>query len=356
MGIRRFLLIPLLFMCLVNLAAQAGQRNWTFQTTPGSGFFSSLSLQSGVWPIVSIYSAASESKICQSTPMGWSYLQTIRVDHLNASPYDEEVIGCSIERSVMLDANEFRCVESIADSAYDSRGRLWTITPGGAVRYRRSDGVWRTAAFMETDPTYGNPSIAFDPGGDLALLTGGVYQHYSPLTGWTEETILPNTPNQIYCKDLAFDAAGKPHTLCQLGRNFLLDGDPRTGEWIPTELGDLIPSEGMVYGRPQLATDENGTVATALSYGTSVYYLWNDGTGWQSEEVQGAAANPGLGFPRFCGIDFDHENLPVISYTQSDGKIGIAYDPIVAVPEPSVLTFLAMGLMLGKRRLRIVAE
>jgi hypothetical protein len=348
--------------CAFCPPVNAGQRGWTFLEAPLSGSWTSpIAMQNGVWPVVS-GTGENGYSIAKLTPAGWQVTETgMPINQLIASPFDEEIVGVSQfsdplwNQGFIANADGMTTIDNVIDASYDSQGRLWTISVEGEVRYRRSDDHWRNACSFDHIYPEGNANIAAAPNGDLGVLTRlgeqnrAWFSFYSPLADDWTDTRLP----VVYKSDIAFDTRNIPHILSGTSLYFVWDSDPHTGDWNVTSLIDLIPDTIMTYimGYPQLATSADGTVATAVSYEDTLYYIWNDGTGWQAEVVPGAevkVGDPPFNF-RFCGIAFDYEGLPVITYTKTNGKLGIAYDPVIT-PEPMTLGILAAGLILIQRK------
>ena len=185
----------------------------------------------------------------------------------------------------------------------------------------------------------GVEDIAISPFSDGGVLTTGG-EFYSTLTGDFEDFDQNTGPTYTSGGELTFDAAGRPHIIDNQANVFSFD--TIAGTWSATNLG--LNSHN---GTTTIAADSTGTVGAAFVDDNSdlIYAYWTNSAGWQSMIV---AANVNT---QAVGLAFDHDDLPVISYSDS-GRLWVAYDPIV-VPEPGSLVLLAgLGLAGVARRRR----
>ncbi|MBB6429295.1 hypothetical protein [Algisphaera agarilytica] len=190
------------------------------------------------------------------------------------------------------------------------------------------------------DGQFGIQDIAVSPFGDGGVLRNGEF--YSTLTNDAISLTFATGTTYTGLGSLVFDAQGRPHVVDREGNAFSFETN--AGGWSATSLGTV----GNTNSRLPIAADSTGTVGTAYVNNNSelIYAYWTASAGWQSTLV---ALNADQGFQ--IGLDFDYEDLPVISYVDlNSGNVVVAYDPI-AVPEPSVAVVcgLMSGLLLRRR-------
>jgi len=338
------LILPLFF--LWASAANGGSFNWTFQQTGHSSAYTALEFRGDeAWPIIFSWKSPGTAEAAIASPTGWTNfslpLSGFGRLQTSASPIAREIaVATASGYGYVGSSRGWEMIEA-ASVAYDSQGRLWATGPAGGLRYRDLSGRWKDAHGPELYDPRSVPALGVSSNGEIGLLHIQGYHHYSPLTGWTSGS----TPRASY-GDLIFDAHNVPHYAW----GWLLgDFDVRTGKWLETDLRQLVGGTNPIYGTPQLAVRDDGMVATAVSYEGKLYFAWNDGDGWQVEQVPGASpiASPWSGY--FCGTAFDAAGLPVIAYMDSHDGGMLAYDP---APEPGVLMFVTGALIPFIRRRR----
>lgn len=213
------------------------------------------------------------------------------------------------------------------------------FTPGGALVYANGQSFDNVTGFAYNGTTVRD--VAVSPFGDAGLITTGD-QFYSTLTG-TLQTIDNNLPIQFQGQgSLTFDAQGRPHAIDRYASAFSFD--TVSGQWSVTSLGSTLG------GKPAaIAADSQGTVGAAFVNSSSelIYAYWTNSAGWNTMVV-----DTGVSPSYQVGLEFDYEDLPVISYS-TFGSLMLAYDPIVAVPEPGSLALVGgLGLVVLSRRRR----
>lgn len=182
--------------------------------------------------------------------------------------------------------------------------------------------------------------IAVSPFGDGGVITADG-DFYSTLTGDFQSVAEDSGLFYEGLGSLTFDAQGRPHVIDRNAQVFSFD--TISGVWTGTILDDVPGNRAAA-----IAADTTGTVGAAFvnSSDELIYAYWTNSAGWQSMIVDfNVDANNQV------GLAFDADDLPVISYS-AGGDLKLAYDPIVAVPEPGSFA-LAGGLglfILGRRR------
>jgi len=116
-----------------------------------------------------------------------------------------------------------------------------------------------------------------------------------------------------------------------------------TSSWI----SGLIDSyTSPAFGNFTLTADNNGGIGMAYITSNTLKYAYYDGSGFSLPETLTAARGE-----YSVGLTFDYENNPVISYMDmATGRLKIAYDPYVAVPEPATMAIFALGIAFIRRK------
>ncbi len=199
--------------------------------------------------------------------------------------------------------------------------------------------------------------IAVSALGDVGAVDVSLrYYQNSPLMGgWGSidlKQALPTSSPVPQSLDLAIDSLGRPHIVGLQASQALVayDFDTVSGQWKAQSLGTGIMG---TYGATIAADSKGGVGAAWVRYnqstGAQLMYSYKSGNNdWSSLVVTSMAYNPttkyseALSQIQGVGLAFDANDLPVISFTATNGGIWLAYDP-VAVPEPTVMLLLASG-------------
>ncbi|MEM1446215.1 MAG: hypothetical protein AAGF84_09185 [Planctomycetota bacterium] len=211
-----------------------------------------------------------------------------------------------------------------------------TYSPGGVLI--TADQTGSVQGFAYNGPT-NITDIAVSPFGEGGVLADDTFV-YAP-TG--TEIILGDLGFGFPQGEgsLNFDAQGRPHIVFPNSQVFTFDSI--AAAWSATTLDSGLPSFG-----PLLSIESDATGLTGVGYVDSsdnlMFAYWTAAAGWQQTVV-----DVGVDDNYQVGLDFDYDNLPVLSYVKNS-RVHVAYDPIVAVPEPAVVAVAMVGLTLIKRQ------
>lgn len=334
--------------------ASGGGLTWAIQDTGVVGMKSALGMRSGlVWPVVFTeeQSGTATSLFAVENPDNNTNWHTIGVDlfpfgggrlRAESSATGRVLVVASMGGGAVLDpAIGFTSLPASARAAaFDAAGNVVTA------------GDLDVPAF----PNYPGDTIvdiATSPDGAVAVVDfTGYYHEYNPLLGqWLsdrpgDDASVDLAPESLA---LAFDADGRPHIVGN-DRNgdrvTALDFDIPTGQWQATDLGSSAFSDQEF----ELSADSQGTVGTAYQVNEQLMYASR--TGLDPWSIVTVPVGSPLLATTSAGIAYDHNDFPVISFSQS-GIVHLAYDPPVRVPEPTagaVLLVPALGLLMGRRR------
>lgn len=205
-----------------------------------------------------------------------------------------------------------------------------------------------------------SPSMLIDIDSSIPGTTGVLawdgnhlcYYQTSPLLGGWSEAILPTALVQPTRSDLALDALARPHVagIASGSTLFVNDYDISAEIWTTTYLDSIDSS---IYSAATIASDSLGGVGLAwVSSNGILKYAYKIGRNpWTTQVIASSVYDSNLNLTETVkmqqtpGLAFDAHDLPVISFASSQGKIWIAYDPPVEVPEPSTIFLLASGLI-----------
>lgn len=226
------------------------------------------------------------------------------------------------------------------------------ISPTGGITFLASDVIavdhsTGGALVTATDSTVtGFPydagsridDIAVSPFGEGGVLRG--YEFFDSVTG--DSVYLPNFGGQPSDDgSLTYDALGRPHVVFANGAVY--DFDTIAGTWTAGWIGSTANNSAI-----PIAADSTGVVGAAYVDSSTfdlIYAYWSASAGWNTTTVDTFVD------PHYqIGLDFDYDDLPVISYVKGN-SLYVAYDPIVAVPEPTAVMLLSgLGLLMLQRR------
>jgi hypothetical protein len=385
-----------LSLLLSGLPAAAADLSWTFQRTGFSSDSSlafpqtALSMRGGLaWPVVygtqnnqlqaySLFPFENPNvqtnwhPIGSSLPLGpnaWSRLmqaESSPTDGFGVVLQSSFPVCCGdpeLDRAFV--GNSFTglgpAMPGVRGLAYDQSGNLLAAT----------DGL--ISGFNPLDEKIFDVSLSRF--GDQAAVTqdfsqGTInYWQQSPLLGtWNSTTLASDNDLAGPSLDLLFDASARPHVL---GVNNVNQTDNSvvayrfdiiSGTWISTVLESSTEVNNERIIDVTAATDGSGTIGAAWVNNGTLKYAYLDSTqiapAWQVTTVTDTTPLGGsLLSWQGVGLEFDRNGLPVISYlSDNSDEIWIAYDPPIAVPEPTslaILTLVAVGLS-GQRPQRLL--
>jgi hypothetical protein len=374
----------------VVVSASAGTYNWTFQeagASTGGGRVAGLAMKTGdTWPVVfgQGQTFGNMAGAFSLKPAGW--------------------VATSFNAPVYTSSSSGMKAESAPNGQVAS---VWTSGPATVEYAQTSPNGWLRSTFVKASTGIGTPDLAFRSNSapvvaytDLGRMN---LMSYGP-TGWdkvqinelrdpaTGQTISPSA-NQVsvavesqngVCLAYAYNTTvgfafqdsatgtwyGKPISTSptwssvtdislafglndQAGMAFLSNDslyyssfDPRTGTWVTDFVAGAVQSDRINLafdqaGNPALAYTSQGTVrfTTKVGYGWANYMLPTGGTPYAPSSDSDAA------------LAFDANNLPVIAYNSTGGKLVLAYDPVLT-PEPVCLSLMlvAAAIVVRPRR------
>jgi hypothetical protein len=200
--------------------------------------------------------------------------------------------------------------------------------------------------------------VALDPWDNLGLTVADSpssslsYYEKNGQSGWQSAPLGYTTMSNVnYYADIAYDGSGAP-VISYTSANavYAANFDIRSGQWQSVSLGagSLAGATLPVY--PTIATDSKGGVGVSwvASTGSStlMYAYKARDAAWKVYPVTSSVSAPlfyggGLATEPLrpqarVGLDFDANDLPVISFMGNSGRVYIAYDPVLTptnVPE-----------------------
>ncbi|MBN2022301.1 MAG: hypothetical protein JW809_05860 [Pirellulales bacterium] len=210
--------------------------------------------------------------------------------------------------------------------------------------------------------------IAVSPAGDIAAVDQQEYYYYSTWTdAWYSEPLPSMSLVSPYSISVVMDSVGRPYVVGARS-GALVTGvfNIAQGGWQWTTLATTTTMSNTSVA---LAADGQGGVGLAWaegllgSNGGVLRYAYNatgSADGWDVSAVASTLTWPvGVGRPgvvhpvQSVGLAFDAADNPVISFVTTSGDICLAYDPVVAVPEPAAWLMALGGLsILALRRRR----
>lgn len=192
--------------------------------------------------------------------------------------------------------------------------------------------------------------VALDPWDNLGLTVADpasssslAYFEKNSQSGWQSVTLGYTTMfSSNYYADLAYDGSGSP-VIAYHNANTVsaANFDIRSGQWQSVSLG--VGGQGSASLFPTVATDSKGGVGVswvATSGSATLMYAYKPrDSGWKVYPVTSSISVPlvyGGGLvteplrPQTrVGLDFDANDLPVISFMGNSGRVYIAYDPVL---------------------------
>ena len=189
--------------------------------------------------------------------------------------------------------------------ATDAAGRphivFTSLLEGMLVHGVRNSEGWTMTGLA---PSTGLGSVAMGPGDHPVVVHQGAQGSLEVLTfdgtDWTSQDTGLDGPS-THSVDLVVDSTGDCHTLFHRSGS-LLYATNSAGTWLevaisvsPYVLGSLVLD---AEGRPHAAVSNAGTAPNG-----TVLHLWNDGSGWQSEQVLPADEPFPTRYVRGLGID-----------------------------------------------------
>ena len=190
--------------------------------------------------------------------------------------------------------------------------------------------------------------VAIDPFGNLGAVvatnsTTFSYYEKNGQSGWQSSQPDLGVFGVNNFADIAYDGSGSPVIAYSSGQGVMATHfDIRSGQWQQTPLGIGNTASGaLLY--PTVATDSKGGVGVSWvsTAGTSMLmyaYKPRDGA-WAMHPVTSSVSVPlSIGASLFTesvraqtrvGLDFDANDLPVISFLGASGRVYLAYDPVI---------------------------
>jgi hypothetical protein len=205
---------------------------------------------------------------------------------------------------------------------------------------------WLAGSGIASGATRG---VALDPWGNFGAVVANNFSYYEKNTqsGWQSAQLNFTTLGSLnYYADLAYDGSGTPTiSYASNGTVIAAQFDIRSGQWQQNQLG-VGNSVAPIY--PTMATDSKGGVGVswvATSGTSTVMYAYKPRDGaWAIHPVTSSVSVPltigGLLSTEAVrpqlrvGLDFDANDLPVISFVGASGRVYLAYDPIL---QPDVI-------------------
>jgi len=195
-------------------------------------------------------------------------------------------------------------------------------------------------------------AVAIDPWGNLGAVVANTFSYYEKngQSGWQSAPLNYATlGTSNYFVGMAYDGSGSPAIAYSSGASVLAAHfDIRSGQWqqTPLGIGNSLSSSTPLY--PTVASDSKGGVGVSwvsTSGSSTVMYAYKPRDGaWVIHPVTSSVSVP-LSFGSSLsteavraqtrvGLDFDANDLPVISFVGASGRVYIAYDPVI---EPTVV-------------------
>jgi hypothetical protein len=229
------------------------------------------------------------------------------------------------------------------------------VTPTGEVRPLTLDTISGSGVTSLSQIA----GAAVTPWNGVGLIAApNTYLENSPAVGWQSATMPDFSQSQSGFADLAYDSFGRPVVAySSLGSVYASSFDIMSGQWKQSLLGTASSINSPVY--PTVASDSKGGVGIAwvstVDNASTLMYSYKAGHDpWESHVVTSSVTVPltigGTPATEFIapqarvGLDFDADDLPVISFIGQSRRVYIAYDPILPADTiPDDIRFVAAG-------------
>jgi len=239
------------------------------------------------------------------------------------------------------------------------------VTPTGEVRPLTLDMI--SGSGVQSLAQIGSGAVT--PWGGVGMITtnqgptqGPTYFENSPAMGWQSATMPELVPSQGGFADLAYDSLGRPVVAySSAGSVYASSFDIMSGQWKQSLLGSASGPGPAVY--PTIASDSKGGVGIAWASTTggdfaTLMYAYKAGhDAWETHVVTSSVTEPlSIGGPSptefvapqvRVGLDFDADDLPVISFIGQSRRVYVAYDPVLPADTiPDDIRYVAAGQQL----------
>jgi len=229
------------------------------------------------------------------------------------------------------------------------------VTPTGEVRPLTLDTISGSGVTSLIQIRSG----AVTPWGGVGMIAfPNTYLENSPAMGWQSATMPELTSSADGFADLAYDSFGRPVVAySSAGSVYASSFDIMSGQWKQSLLGS---TQSMVF--PTTASDSKGGVGIAWTSttgnATTLMYAYKAGHDpWESHVVTSSVTVPlaigGEPTTDFVapqvrvGLDFDADDLPVISFIGQSRRVYVAYDPVLPADTiPDDIRYVAAGQQL----------
>jgi hypothetical protein len=197
-------------------------------------------------------------------------------------------------------------------------------------------------------------AVTIDPWGSLGAVVANPFSYYEKngQSGWQSAplsyTTLGSVGSNNYYADIAYDGSGSPAIAYASGASVMAAHfDIRSGQWQQTPLGIGNTFSSAIPLYPTMATDSKGGVGVSwvsTSGSSTVMYAYKPRDGaWAIHPVTssvsvplsigGSLATEAVRAQTRVGLDFDANDLPVISFVGASGRVYVAYDPVIQPDE-----------------------
>jgi hypothetical protein len=366
---KRVLQFLLVVLVLTNLSSPAfAGRVWYYSDIMVQGEqlhgSSALAMAGGnIWPTV-----ATEGGVAMMTPAGWVKGPVdMHGMKINAASAADGSVGFVSDNGQVAVLTNSGWSSSYVDGggmstsiAFNSDSNLGILHQGqqGLTLSTQSGFGWQSSPVSNNQkPTimtdkyalgydsYNQSVIAFDDGGGLRFGVKGVLTgHEWVITPDGSEGPSVSGPSTL---DMAMSVDDIPHVAYSDGGMLKYATYDRQTASIVSSTIDFMESGPFSEMCFSIESDGVGGVGIAYISDSTLRFAYNGGNGWEVESLRDALSVPGI------GLAFDEENNPVISYVDAaTGKLTLAYDPIVPVPEPASIALLGLGAIAVIRRKR----